>query len=40
MIVFTMDGSPSMSEGEGWLWWKVTKWERAFKAVKGFIATL
>ena len=35
-----MDGSPSMNDGEGWLWWKKTRWSKAIKAVDNFINCL
>ena len=40
LVMFTIDGSPSMNDGEGWLWWKVTRWSLALKAVQGFIESL
>ncbi|CAD8154690.1 unnamed protein product [Paramecium pentaurelia] len=40
MIMLTIDGSPSMNDGEGWWLWKTTRWSLARKAVKNLMKSL
>lgn len=40
LIMLTIDGSPSMNDGEGWWLWKTTRWSLAKEAVKKLINSL